>query len=956
MQMKSGYRKPFTHVATQAKQHVRQVRLALFLLVLVLLAAPFAEAATVIFDGAGVSGCTLSGMTYTCASSPTTSADDLNIAGGYVVNISGDCNANSVIAGASSGLNFNLKVADSVALGSGTYLNGTLSAGGTVSMAANASVTGAISGTTVTLAAGAHTGGAITALKEAMLGAGAYVTGDLSAGTTATLSMNAYITGNLTAGTTATLAADAFVCGNLNAITTATLGADAFVCGNLQAQTIGLGANAYVNGNLAGSTATLAAGACYGSASPGLTGAGDHVCPLPRPVTICSSIPPSNGLDHILITHPGTALTCTPQTVSVTACANAACTMPNFSGGVTVVLAPGNQRFSIDGSGVNGKATVWQTTAGTALLSASANVSTASASSCLNQSTGAASCAMTVADAGFLFPVPDHNAETIQSFSVMAVRKSDLNADNGVACTPAFVGLKKVNFSCGYSNPSSGTLPLRMTAEPATTPVALAGSATASCTASGADIMLNFDNAGVASASLIYADAGQMKLNARFVPVSAAEAGLNMTGTTRFIVAPASFGIGPIAQTATPKLANPGAGAADGTAFIKAGEQFNAIITALNATGNTTRNFGAEAAAESITMSSNLVLPAGGSSGTLSSTVPPFVDGVTTAMLRWNEVGIVTLTANLASAGYQGSGRRPTGISGNVGRFYPDHFVTTATAACNDANPDIANRFTYSGQPFPVTVSARNANATVTTNYDGGGRFSREVILSPLQATSAGALSNAVIAASLFVRGEAAILTPAFTFATRASAETPIAVRATESTAGDQVSSLGFLEAGGARILAGRIQIMNANGSQISVLLMPMQAQYWTGTSWQVNTRDVCTGTPPATQNAVSITLDTGLACVLDSGAPGRSSAGCGVPAPVSRQFINGNVPGFAGNFNLGLAVRSAGSLGATTVTATVPDWLKFVWRPGVATNPSGRATFGIFRSGPIIYMRETYQ
>jgi hypothetical protein len=37
-----------------------------------------------------------------------------------------------------------------------------------------------------------------------------------------------------------------------------------------------------------------------------------------------------------------------------------------------------------------------------------------------------------------------------------------------------------------------------------------------------------------------------------------------------------------------------------------------------------------------------------------------------------------------------------------------------------------------------------------------------------------------------------------------------------------------------------------------------------------------------------------------------------------------------------------------------VPSWLQFNWT-GTVGNPSARATFGVYRSGPIIHRREMY-
>jgi MSHA biogenesis protein MshQ len=64
------------------------------------------------------------------------------------------------------------------------------------------------------------------------------------------------------------------------------------------------------------------------------------------------------------------------------------------------------------------------------------------------------------------------------------------------------------------------------------------------------------------------------------------------------------------------------------------------------------------------------------------------------------------------------------------------------------------------------------------------------------------------------------------------------------------------------------------------------------------------------------------------------------------------------GNFNLNLAAPGVGNTGGVTVTATVPDWLRFDWNAAALgeENPSGQATFGLFGGNARqIYLREIY-
>ena len=105
----------------------------------------------------------------------------------------------------------------------------------------------------------------------------------------------------------------------------------------------------------------------------------------------------------------------------------------------------------------------------------------------------------------------------------------------------------------------------------------------------------------------------------------------------------------------------------------------------------------------------------------------------------------------------------------------------------------------------------------------------------------------------------------------------------------------------------------------------------------------------------------TAVTCVIEPG--NVSGKGCAVaPAVANRKYLesgvtgtdSNGVAGFAGNFNLWLRAPGSGNAGTIRVDALVPSWLQFNWT-GTVGNPSARATFGVYRSGPIIHRREMY-
>lgn len=666
---------------------------------------------------------------------------------------------------------------------------------------------------------------------------------------------------------------------------------------------------------------------------------------------------PTFFIDHLELQH-GTwsGVTCSPGTLTVVACANAACSTLYTSGLVATLSATGAATVwdpatggstIVIGAGQSSATKSFNTAIGTAKFSvAGTGVPVVVTNPSNNKCNGAGTCIWTSADSGFLFSVPDHVAETSQSVTVSAVKKSD----NSLVCIPAFASVSKsLTFTCVYGNPGTGTLPVRVGG----TALNAAGSVATACDAGGKAVSLNFDASGVATTTVQYADVGNMTLNATHTTAG----GVVMTGSDGFIAAPASFTFSSI--TAAP---------------IKAGANFSATVTAMNAaaTPAATPNFGKESTPpEGVTLTRVKCQPTGTNAvnGALSGGVGSFSNGTASASnLVWSEVGNIDLIATLASGSYLGSGLSATGNTGStgstcsgsggagtVGRFIPHHFDTLVTQGCS------AGVFTYSGQPFLVTVTAKNglASPTTTVNYDGTANtlpnFAKAVTLSDANGATVGALSNTAVAAALFAQGVATTpsppttSSPIYTFTSRQTVPTTIKLRAVEtSPGGDGVSSSGFTE-GTTTVRSGRARLLNAYGSELLDLPMAFRTEFWNSTGWTLNSADVCTGDTTlaaGTLNAVSLTL-SGMTCVWDAlPAPGLSNTGCATTAPAGRKYLEGATPtiGFAGDFNLWL--KKSGTSGTVTVTPTVPTWLGPV--------PSARATFGIYKT-PIIYMRENY-
>jgi MSHA biogenesis protein MshQ len=643
----------------------------------------------------------------------------------------------------------------------------------------------------------------------------------------------------------------------------------------------------------------------------------------------------ANSLHHLEIRHAsGSGLTCSPDTVTLMACQDAVCLQPYITG-VTGTLAasgagmtvnwPDGAGFAIPAGSSSGTLRLQQTTVGSSVLSISG--STPSASSATTCNFGSPACSWTAADAGFLFDVPSHVSELAQTFNVSAVKK----ANNSLACVPAFASTSKsLTFTCSYGNPASGSVPLRL----AGSALNSSNSSATACDAGGRAVALAFNASGVASTTLLYADVGQMLLSARYAGSSASssEAGLVMTGSDSFTAAPASFGFS--AVSAAP---------------IRAGSAFAATLSARNSAGATTPNFGRESPPEAATLSFVKRSPtgSGASGGVFSGSLGAFVSGsVTAANLVWSEVGSADLGATLTSASYLGSGLSAagsTGAAGAVGPFIPHHFDLAATPACSAV-------FSYAGQPFATTVTARNAAGSSTVNYDGSTATTPNqagaVTLSEASALGLGSLAGGSIAASAFNAGVAAA-SPGYSFASKTTAPQTLTLRASNSLAGNaSVSSAGYAEAS-MPLRSGRLRLSNAYGSANASLQLALVAEYWSANSWVLNSVDNC-----STLAAANLVLSNPRSAT-GSSSTASSSAGATVLANGS-SLITLAAPTPAGSsLSLDLAINLGSSSSDQSCQTSHPasvgaakPWLRAQNGSCTASadrDPSARASFGLY-------------
>jgi len=447
---------------------------------------------------------------------------------------------------------------------------------------------------------------------------------------------------------------------------------------------------------------------------------------------------------HIRIEHDGTASSCAPESITLKACANAACTTPHYTAtdvtginlsptGAGYTWAPANpQTISAASGGINSGITLASSTSVTLAITGTPSPAPSAAYECYNTATATSGDCNLAYTGNLSFDVPNHTAGTRQVVTL-------------TSCTANFASTtRSVKFWSTYVNPASGTL---------TGKIVAGGSGNVDCstgysnlgTSSGSPTSLSLvfgtGTSPQATFSLCYPDVGQVKVDARYDGAAGntpPDAGVVILGNDNFIAKPDHFTVSGIKCT-TANAANCGAGAlamvpsgtnpaaidATGGSFMRAGDstqaaaRFTATVTARNALNAITPNYGLESTPDGVKLTSILIAPSGGDPGVLtckastSTCVVPggaanFSSGATTITdLAWDDVGIIGLMPKISDADYLGTGEVTTPTaSGNVGRFIPDHFnIANDTASPILTRADLTQATAAAtGTTAPATV------------------------------------------------------------------------------------------------------------------------------------------------------------------------------------------------------------------------------------------------------------
>ncbi|MGV8866659.1 MAG: DUF6701 domain-containing protein [Janthinobacterium svalbardensis] len=963
------------------------------------LSAGMAQAATFNFNGVDVSNCARSGAQYTCGNLSMADTDVIVIASGYGVTF------NSSLA---MTYNQGLRMSGSAALTATGNLDikdinpsnlkvtgGSLTAeGGTFSMGAQAqTIIANIAATTIKMGGSAvKVTGSISAKGLVEIASGSTITGAIGGNIVNILPANSQIEGDITAKTTLTIGSGSQIKGNLNAPTIDLKASGLLVTGDVTAlKSLTIASGNAIKGNVEGGNVTLDAANGYITGNALVDhitlGSWTHVdqtitCKAYTPANPCSCVTNNSGWPagsvngpkcgpgtptgphHFQIDHPGTALTCAPQSVTVTACADAACSA-KYTGGANVTVSPGGTATQIDSSGV-ATASVRQYTVGTATLSLTSVPGATDALVCKRRSDNSNSCNMAFAATGLMLTPTNHISGTQPSFGISAVQASG----DQQACVPLFANKNKdLTLACGYSNPASGTLPVFVKGTGGF--IALAANNSSACSALGKSVNLAFNGQGVATAVMSYADVGKVNLKATYTGSSASgDTGLSMTGNADVIVVPDAFSV--------VAIANP----------QRAGAPVTVSMSALNSAGAVTPNFGNEKPSETaLPTLASLVRP---TTIEISKPAKPDIQGgmvfkngsVASSDLSWPEVGTITIAFKLANPnGYLDANvtvldlPKPSRVSEEV-QFIPHHFITELIKKDDSDEPAAANgiatpcaaplicaddgkkgRYAYSGQAIGVRVTARALGGATTGNYDernpgvlapvlleGLNAATGTISFPPSTPDGSSRLTDGSkaqttvtgVAPAKFTLGIARTMV-AYRFPGKAGAPVTVAptdvlLRASSTYPGGAVvSSSSALIQNEARmtVLSGQWQVAHGYGSELLPVRLAVQVQYWNGTKWITNLLDSISAFNKSQVLFVNCkkTLDCSKLAADD----------------LAYTVVQGALP--QAN-RLTLLAPGAGKAGRVDVSVGNHPYL---------ASTVGVVVFGILRSGPVIYLREMY-
>lgn len=309
-----------------------------------------------------------------------------------------------------------------------------------------------------------------------------------------------------------------------------------------------------------------------------------------------------------------------------------------------------------------------------------------------------------------------------------------------------------------------------------------------------------------------------------------------------------------------------------------------------------------------------------------------------------------------------------TAVSNYIGRFIPDRFEISpgsVTKACGTFIYYGQDTATKPGVDVPFTIYARNGTGAVTQYYTGSGASSYAKFdpssWSNFKFTTSPALVGATLNPSVFspslqgswVSGQASMVAK-FNVPRSASpiAEQAFAIKTQVQDSDGVVTSPALVELANTLYRYGRLAITPAHGSELLPLIVPVEAQYWSGGGYRRSTEDACTTFPLDT---IAMRNYRGNLNACETVLSINSAMNKGLMnLRLSAPGVSGSTPN-TGSVDLDLNFGSAGGdqtctsavqKNAVDGTAGMTSWF--------GPDPNARVTFGIYKA-PIIYMRENF-
>lgn len=344
------------------------------------------------------------------------------------------------------------------------------------------------------------------------------------------------------------------------------------------------------------------------------------------------------------------------------------------------------------------------------------------------------------------------------------------------------------------------------------------------------------------------------------------------------------------------------------------------------------------------------------------------VDKSFTAIDQSNNGCVTGSTSNTLSGGKYGCNIGSTATA-KFGRWYPSHysFSGALTASC------AAGGFTYMDQDALGVVLTLKAHATtggaasasdpVLSRYTSGYSRLAPVTISGDNGGAAVAVSRlgspdfpAMPNTALWSEGQM-LINNTYAFSKLTSPDGPYDSFKLQAAISDPDGAT-FLsatnETNTTRVRYGQVRLFNSYGSELLALPVPLEARYWNGSFYVTNTLDSCT-----TLNLSSVIMSNYVSNV----SPGLTACETQISPTTNQTLSEGKLlspglvlskPGSGNSGSVLLTLNVSPTATGKTCVSTTESNATAANLPWFGSNPTARATFGVYKS-PLIYLRENY-